>query len=173
MPKSRAQKQELVSEVHQSLKTANIVLVAHYKGLTVAEMTDLRRRALKAGTSIRVTKNKLAVRSLEDTQYTGIAPMLKGPTAFATSQDPVAAAKTMADFAKTNEKLVILGGAFGAKMLDRKDVETLAKLPSLDQLRSMLIGLIQTPAQRIASVVQAPAGQVARVIAAKAQKEGS
>jgi large subunit ribosomal protein L10 len=147
-------------------------VVAHYKGLTVAEMTDLRGQVRKAGGNLRVAKNRLAKRALEETSFTGIADLLKGPTALVYSTDPVAAPKALTEFAKKNDKLQILGGSLGSSILDLAAVKALAELPSLDTLRAGLIGLLQTPAQRLVSLLQAPGGQVARVLKAHADKAG-
>jgi large subunit ribosomal protein L10 len=170
MALSKAQKQEIVAEVSASLKEAQVLILAHNKGLTVAEVSDLRRKMRDAGANYRVVKNTLAKLAAEGTPFAATAGMMKGPTAMATSKDPVAAAKVMVDYAKTNEKIVILGGAFGEKALDVKAVEALAKMPSLDQLRATLAGMLQTPAQRIATLLQAPGSQVARVIAVYSKK---
>ena len=172
MPMTKTQKNELISEVNATLKSAGIALIVHNKGLTVAEMTDLRSKMRAAGAKFKVTKNRLAKRAAKDTTFDNISGMLKGPTAVATSIDPVAVSKGLVDFAKTNERLVIIGGAYGEQLLDVKAIEALAKLPSLNELRAKIVGMLKTPATRIACVLQAPGGQVARVIAAKAAKEG-
>lgn len=170
MAKTRAQKQQSLETTAETLKASQVLILVHNKGLTVAEVSDLRRKMREAGAQYSVVKNRLAKLAIKDTAYESVADLLKGPTAMATSPDPVAAAKVLVNFAKTNEKLVILGGAFGEQKLDLKSVETLATLPSLDELRGKLIGLLQAPAQRIASVLQAPGGQVARVIGAYSKK---
>jgi large subunit ribosomal protein L10 len=126
-----------------------------------------------AGASYKVAKNRLATRALEGTRFQGISPLLKGPTALAWSVDPVAVAKTAVEFAKTNDKFVVLGGALGTQTLSADGVKALAELPSLETLRAQLLGLIQTPATRIAGVLQAPGGQVARVLAAYAEKDAA
>ncbi len=167
---NRTEKKELIEGLNKSVAASNIVLVAHYKGLTVAEITDLRVKIRNTGAGFKVTKNKLAQRALTGTKFEQISAMFVGPTAIAYSNDPVAIAKVIAEFAKANEKLVMLGGAFGETLLDAKGVVELSKLPSLDELRAKIIGLIQAPAQRIASVLQAPGGQVARVIGAHSRK---
>ncbi len=172
MPMTRAQKQEMIDTAHATLKDSSVMILVHNNGMTVAQVSELRRRVREAGASYRVVKNRLAKLAAKDTPFEHISGMLKGPTAMATSADPVAAAKAIVEYAKINEKLVVLGGAFGERVLDVKGVEQLAKMPSLDQLRSTLIALIQTPGTRIASILQAPAGQVARVIGAHARKEG-
>jgi large subunit ribosomal protein L10 len=171
MPMNKAQKQEQVALANSKFKDAAVALVVHNKGLTVAEMTALRAKMREAGADFKVTKNRLAKLAAKDTTYEAITDLLKGPTIIATSQDPVSVAKGIVDFAKTNEKLVIVGGAYGEQKLDVKAIEALSKLPSLDELRAKIIGMLKTPATRIACVLQAPGGQVARVIAAKAKKD--
>jgi Ribosomal protein L10 len=167
----RTQKKEWIGALHGTFGDAGLVVVAHYSGLTVAEMTDLRVKMRAAGASFKVTKNRLTKLALQGTAYESIADLFVGPTAVAFSKDPVAAAKVAADFAKTNDKLKILGGSLGGQTLDIDGVKALATLPSLDELRGKLIGMISTPATRIAGVLQAPAGQVARVIGAYAKKD--
>lgn len=166
----RSEKSSLVSSLHERFGAATLVVITRQSGLTVAESTDLRRKMLKAGASYKVAKNRLTRLALEGTKFTGLAPMFTGPTAIATSSDPVAAAKVAVEFAKTNEKLEIVGGALNDKILDADGVKALATLPSLDTLRGKLLGMLQTPATRIAGVLQAPAGQLARVLRAKADK---
>ena len=148
-----------------------LVVVTHYKGLSVAEMTDLRSQVREAGASFKVTKNRLVKIALEGTTYSSLADSFTGPTAIAYSDDPVAAAKAAVDFAKKNDKLVILGGALGEQMLEADGVKALADLPSLDDLRAKIIGLLNAPATKVAQVVQAPASQLARVLNAYANKE--
>jgi large subunit ribosomal protein L10 len=166
----RAEKSELVTSLNQVFKDTGTVVVAHYAGLSVAQMTALRGKMRDAGAGVKVAKNRLAKLALKGTDIETIADLLKGPTVVAYSRDPVAAAKVAIDFAKTNEKLVILGGAMGKQSLNPEGVKALASLPSLDELRAKLVGMLQTPATRIASVVAAPAGQIARVIGAHARK---
>ncbi len=166
----RAQKAELVTTFNQVFSNAGVIVVTHYSGLTVAEMTDLRVRMAEAGASFKVTKNRLVKLALEGTDAAGIAELFEGPTAIAYSDDPVAAPKVAVNFAKSNENLVVLGGAMGSTVLDAGGVKALSDLPSLDELRAKLVGMIQTPATRIAGVLQAPAGQVARVIGAYSSK---
>ena len=166
----RTQKEKLVASLNQALSSTVAVVVTRQSGLTVAEATRLRRRMREAGASFKVTKNRLARLALKGTPFEGLAPMFTGPTAIAWSKDPVAAAKAAVEFAKTNEKLVIVGGALGAKALDVAGVQALATMPSLDELRAKLLALLQTPATRIAGVLQAPAGQLARVLKARAEK---
>ncbi len=166
----RSQKSAQVSSLHERFAGATLVVVTRQSGLTVAELTDLRRKMLKAGAGYKVTKNWLACLALEGTKFAELKPLFKGPTAIALSTDPVAAAKVAVEFAKTNEKLEIVGGALNGQMLDAAGIKSLATLPSLDQLRAKFLGMLQTPATRIAGVLQAPAGQLARVLRAKADK---
>jgi large subunit ribosomal protein L10 len=168
---NRAEKQASIESVHATLKKANIALVVHNNGLTVAQMSALRIKMREAGAEFKVSKNRLAKIAAKDTAFEQIADMFKGPAAIATSADPVSVAKGLVDFAKANEKLVIIGGAYGAQKLDVKAIEALSKLPSLNELRAKIVGMLKTPATRIACVLQAPGSQVARVIAAKAKKD--
>jgi large subunit ribosomal protein L10 len=167
----RAQKEEKVASLHTALQSATLVVVAHQNGMSVSESTDLRRAMYQAGARFRITKNRLARIALKGTRYEGLADLFTGPTAVALSEDPVAAAKVAVDYAKKNERLVILGGSLGEQTLDTAGVEALATLPSLDELRARLVGMIQTPATRVAGVLQAPAGQLARVLGAYARKD--
>ncbi len=167
----RTQKRDFVAGLAQVFAETSMVVVTRNQGLTVAEATDLRRRMRAAGVTFKVTKNRLAALALEGTSFQTIRPLLKGPTALAWARDPVAVAKAAVDYAKANDKLVIVGGALGARSLDAEGVRALAALPSLDQLRAGLVGMISPPATRIAGVLAAPAGQVARVIGAYAAKE--
>ena len=167
----RTEKQEFVAELASVFAETSMVVVTQNQGLTVAEVTALRVKMRAAGVTFKVAKNRLANLALEGTRFDGIAPMLKGPTALAWSKDPVAVAKTAVEFAKTNEKFVLIGGALGAQTLDVSGLKALAELPSLDTLRAGLLGMIQTPATRIAGVLQAPAGQLARVFGAYAKKD--
>lgn len=171
MPMTRAQKQAQIETTNAKLAKASIALVVHNNGLTVAQMNDLRAKMRDAGAEFKISKNRLTKIAAKGTLLENITDLLKGPSAIATAQDPVAVAKGLVDFAKTNERLVIVGGAFGTQKLDAKAIESLAKLPSLNELRARLVGMLQTPATRIASVLQAPGGQVARVIAAHSTKE--
>ncbi|PJB72460.1 MAG: 50S ribosomal protein L10 [Alphaproteobacteria bacterium CG_4_9_14_3_um_filter_47_13] len=166
---SRVQKEHEVEGYKQNFAGNEIFVIAQYSGLTVAEMTELRIKIRETGAKFKVAKNKLAKRALEGTQIAGLSGMLVGPVGIASSQDP-AVAKAIYEFAKTHKKLVIIGGAMGAQILDSAAVEQLAKLPSLDELRGTLIGLIQAPAQKIVGVVSAPAAQLARVVSAYATK---
>jgi large subunit ribosomal protein L10 len=167
----RTEKREFVSLLAGVFAETSMVVVTQNKGLTVAEVSDLRRRMRDGGSTFKVAKNRLAALALDGTPFDGIKPMLKGPTALAWSQDPVAVAKTAVDFAKTNEKLVLIGGALGTQTLDAAGVRALADLPSLDTLRAKLVGMLQTPATRIAGVLAAPAGQLARVFGAYAKRD--
>ena len=166
----RAAKAEQVTELKGVFKTANTVVVAHYAGLTVAQMQILRKRARQAGTTVKVAKNRLAKIALEGTDVASIGSLLKGPTVIAYSADPVGASKVAVDFAKGHEKFVILGGAMGKTVLDPNDVKALAALPSLGELRAKIVGLVQGPATKIAQVINAPAAKMARVIQAYANK---
>ncbi|GAJ29502.1 50S ribosomal protein L10 [Acidomonas methanolica] len=165
----RTEKRAFVEFLANVFGSTSMVVVTHNKGLTVAEVTELRRRVRAAGATYKVAKNRLALRALDGTQFDGIVPLLKGPTALAWADDPVAVAKTIVEFAKTNDKLVVLGGALGKQTLNADGVRALAELPSLDELRARLVGMISTPATRIAGVIQAPAGQLARVFGAYAK----
>jgi large subunit ribosomal protein L10 len=167
----RVEKTELVASLQQVFQSTNVVVVCHYAGLTVAQMSVLRRQMRAAGASVKVAKNRLARIALEGTDVASIASLLKGPTLVAYSNDPVAAPKVATDFAKIHERLVILGGAMGQTALNPDAVKALASLPSLDELRAKLIGLIQAPATKIAQVVNAPAAKVARVFGAYAAKD--
>ena len=166
----RTEKREFVAALGQVFQETSMVVVTRNAGMTVAEVSDLRRRMLAAGANYKVAKNRLAALALDGTRFDGIKPLLQGPTALAWSTDPVAVAKTAVEFARTNEKLVVIGGALGTQTLDAAGVQALAELPSLDALRARLVGMIQTPATRIAGVLQAPGGQVARVLGAYARK---
>lgn len=166
----RAEKAALVTKLNTAWKDSGVMVVAHYKGMTVAEMTDFRRRMKEAGGSVKVAKNKLAQLALKDTKSTGMSDLLKGQTCVAYSDDPVSAARVSVKYAKDNEKLVILGGAMGATVMDAKAVKALAELPSLDELRAKLLGLIQAPATKIARILKEPGGQLARVLQARSAK---
>ena len=167
----RAEKRELVTSLNDAFSNAGSVVVAHYAGITVSQMNDLRVKMRSAGGTVKVAKNRLAKIALQGTKSEGIVELFKGQTLIAYSTDPVAAPKVASDFAKGNDKLVILGGAMGATALDADGVKALASLPSLDELRARLVGMISTPATRIAQVVNAPAASVARVIGAYARKD--
>jgi large subunit ribosomal protein L10 len=166
----RSQKEQVVAALHQIFADAALVVVTHQVGLTVVESTDLRRRMNEAGATYRVTKNRLARLALSGTRYAALSDLFSGPVAIAYSDDPVAAAKVAVDFAKKNDRLEILGGALGENVLDVTGVKALASLPSLDELRGTIVGLIQAPATKVARVLQAPACQLARVTSAYATK---
>ncbi len=166
----RTTKEEKVASLKQTFEDSEMVVVTHYIGMTMPEMTDLRNRMREAGASFKVTKNRLTRLALQDTDFESLTELMTGPTALAYSADPVTAAKTAINYAKDNDKLVILGGVFNGQSLDVDGVKNLAKLSSLDELRGKLVGMIQTPATRIAGVLQAPAGQVVRVIGAYGAK---
>ena len=167
----RTEKREFVAQLAQVFAETSMVVVTENKGMTVAEVTKLRRAMRAAGADYKVAKNRLALLALDGTKFDGIKPLLKGPTALAWSRDAVAVAKAAVEFAKTTDKFVVLGGALGAQTLSVDGIKALSELPSLDTLRAGLLGMIQTPATRIAGVVQAPAGQIARVLAAFADKD--
>lgn len=166
----RAEKREFVAWLNGAFKESGSVVVAHYTGLTVAQMSDLRSKMREAGGSVKVAKNRLAKIALQGTESEGIADLFTGQTVVAYANDPITAPKVAVEFAKANDKLVILGGAMGATTLNAEGVKSLASLPSLDELRAKLVGMIQTPAQRLAVLTSAPAGQIARVIGAHARK---
>ncbi len=167
---NRTEKSEVIDDLGEIFRTAGVVVVSHYTGLTVADMTSLRGRIREAGATLRVAKNSLAKRALVGAPGEGLTDLMIGPTVLAWSQDPVAAPRVLSKFSKENDKLVILGASLGAQILDSAGVKALADLPSLDELRAKLVGMIQTPATRIAGVLQAPGGQLARVLAAYADK---
>jgi large subunit ribosomal protein L10 len=169
----RAAKKELVTTLNQVFSTTGVVVVTHNLGLTVAQMNNLRTQMAEAGGNVKVAKNRLAKLALEGTDAQGIKELFTGPTVLMYSDDPVAAPKIVSEFAKKNDKLVVLGGALGASILDVNGVKALAELPSLDELRAKLVGMISTPATRIAGVLQAPAGQLARVMGAYASKDAA
>ncbi len=169
----RSEKRELVAELGQAFAQTSIVVVTRNEGLNAADVTVLRQKMRAAGVTFRVAKNRLATLALDGTRFDGLKPLLKGPTALAWSADPVAAAKVAVEFAKTNEKLVVLGGALGTQVLNVDGVKALAELPSLDALRAKLLGLLQAPATKVAGVLQAPAGQLARVFGAYAKKDAA
>jgi len=164
----RAAKAELVTTLHDVFKDTGVIVVAHYAGMTVAQMTDYRRRIKDAGGKVKVAKNRLAKLALKDTNAAGIADLFKGPTCIAYSKDPIAAARIAVKYAKENDKLVILGGAMGPTLLDPNGVKALAELPSLDELRAKLIGLLNAPATKIARTIKEPGAKLARVVQAKA-----
>jgi large subunit ribosomal protein L10 len=166
----RAAKKEAVEQLNGVFKTTSVAVVAQYSGLTVAQMQKLRMQMKQAGASVKVSKNRLAKIALEGTDVVAIGSMLKGPTVIATSDDPVAAPKVAVEFAKANEKFVIIGGSMGTTVLNVDGVKALASLPSLDELRAKIVGLLVAPATKIAQLANAPAGKLARVIQAYASK---
>ena len=172
-PVDKAAKTELVSTLNGVFNNTGVVVVAHYAGLTVADMQKLRSQMKQAGASVKVAKNRLAKIALEGTDVASIAPLLKGPTLLAYSSDPIAAPKVAVEFAKANDKLVILGGAMGATALNANSVKALASLPSLDELRAKLVGLVQAPATKLAQLANAPAGKLARVFGAYAKRDAA
>ena len=168
---NREEKKSAVALLHEEFSNANTVVLFHYRGLTVDDMTDLRNKMRDLGAGVKVAKNKLAKIAVKDTQYEGISDLFTGPTAIAFSSDAVAAAKGVVEFAKDNENVIIVGGAANDDVMDEDKIRALAKMPSLDELRAKLICMINTPATRIAGVLQAPGAQIARVLSAKSQKE--
>lgn len=166
----RSEKEQLVSSLRQDLIESNLVIVAQQTGLTVAQVSELRREMRKAGAQYKVAKNTLARLAVAGTENEAMTSFLSGPTALAYSKDPVAAAKVSIKFANSNDKFKVVGGLLNGKVLQAKDVETLSKLPSLDELRAKIIGTISTPATRVAGILQAPAGQLARVFSAYGKK---
>ncbi len=163
MPLSKSKKEDEIKALQQRFEESEIVVLTHYSGLTVLEMEDLRAKLRESGATFKVTKNTLAKIALKGTPYENIVDMFTGPTGVATSTDAVSAAKVANDYAKDNEKFVILGGAMGETVLDAKGIEQLAKLPSLDELRAKIVGLLQAPATQMARVLQAPAQQLVGV----------
>lgn len=169
----RAGKEELVSTLNTTFNKVGVVVVAHYSGLTVAQMQTLRQQMKKAGATVKVAKNRLVKIALDGTDVASIAGFMKGPTVLLYSADPVSAPKVAVDFAKANDKLVILGGAMGTTALDANGVKALATMPSLDELRAKLLGLIQAPATKIAQLSTAPAAKLARVFGAYAKSDAA
>jgi large subunit ribosomal protein L10 len=169
----RAQKQQLTASLHQDLSDTVCVVVTHQTGLSVAEVTQLRQQMRSAGARYRVTKNRLMRRALEGTEFENLSPLFTGPTAIAFSQDPVAAARAAVAYANRNTKLTIVGGGLQGQLLDEAAIKALATLPSLDELRSKIIGLLNAPATKLAVLLQTPAGQLARVLAAHAEQDGA
>ena len=166
----RSQKQQAVATLHHALTETSCVVITHQTGLTAGEVTELRRQMRAAGATFKVTKNRLAKLALAGTKFEQLSPLFTGPTAIAMSQDPVAAAKVAVEFANKNDKLRIMGGSLDAQKLDPAGVKNLASMPSLDELRAKLVGLLQTPAGRLVGVLQAPGAQLARVLAAHAKQ---
>lgn len=169
----RAEKKQFVEDMHGVFEKASVVVVAHYSGLTVANLQDLRKRMREAGATVQVTKNRLSKIALEGTSVASIGSLLKGPTLIAYSDDPVAAPKVAVAFAKDNDKFVILGGAMGKTALNPDSVKSLATMPSLDELRAKIVGLIQAPATKIAQLSTAPAAKLARVFGAYANRDAA
>ena len=167
----RAQKREAVAELNEVFSNASAVVVTHYSGLNVADLSVLRGQMREAGATFKVTKNRLTKLALDGTPYDPIADLFSGPTAIAYSDDPVAPAKVAVEFAKKHENLVVLGGAMGATQLDVDGIKALAALPSLDELRGKIVGLLNAPATKVAGVLQAPAAQLARVMSAQGAKD--
>ena len=169
----RSQKADAVASLSATFNEAGVVVVTRNLGMTVAQSTVLRTKMRDAGAQFKVSKNTLARLAIADTDYAGIGDMLNGPVALASSVDPVAAAKVAIDFAKTNDKLEIVGGSMGSQVLNPEGIKALASMPSLDQLRATVIGLIQAPATKIAQLTTAPAAKLARVFNAYAEKEAA
>ena len=169
----RKEKADLVEDLKRVFTETSVVVVTRNLGLTVAQSTDLRLKMRDAGAQFKVTKNRLALIALEESRYKPIGDLLNGPTALATSGDPVAAAKVAVDFAKTTDRFEIVGGAMGDTLLDVNGIKALAALPSLDQLRATIVGLIQAPATKIARTVSEPGAQLARIFSAYAAKEAA
>lgn len=169
----RSQKADAVAELNRTFNEVGVVVVTRNLGMTVKQSTDLRNKMRAAGATYKVSKNKLAKIATQGTDYAVLADLLTGPTALSTSVDPVAAAKVVSEFAKTNDKLEIVGGAMGNVLLDAAGVQALASLPSLDELRGKLVGLIAAPATKLATITQAPAAQIARVLAAYSEKQAA
>lgn len=169
----RSQKAESVAQLNAVFKEVGVVVVTRNLGLSVAQSTDLRSKMRDAGASYKVAKNRLAILALKDTPYEGMEEYLSGPTALAYSEDPVAAAKAAVDFAKDVDKLEIVGGSMGGQLLDEAGIKALASMPSLDELRGTIVGLVNAPATKIARVVNEPAGKLARVFGAYGAKEAA
>lgn len=169
----RSQKTQAVAELNSTFNEVAVVVVTRNLGMTVKQSTDLRNKARDAGASYKVAKNRLAKIAIEGTDYAVLADLLTGPTALSYSTDPVAAAKVVSDFAKTTDKIEIVGGAMRSMLLDAEGVKALASLPSLDELRGKIVGLLQAPAAKLASITQAPAAQLARVFNAYAEKDAA
>ena len=169
----RAEKKQQVSDLNGIFKKSAVVVVAQYSGLTVAQMQNLRKQMKAAGAHVQVAKNRLASIALDGTEVASIRPLLKGPTLIAYSSDPVAAPKAAAAFAKDHEKFVLLGGAMGKTSLNPDGVKALATLPSLDELRAKLVGLLLAPATKLAQLTSAPAAKLARVFGAYATRDAA
>jgi large subunit ribosomal protein L10 len=169
----RAAKQELITTMNGVFQDTGVLVVAHYAGMTVAQMTDLRSRMRAAGGTVKVAKNRLVKLALQGTPASGIADLFVGPTCMAYSKDPIAAAKVAVAYAKTNDKLVILGGTMGTTKLDVNGVKALAELPSLDELRARIVGVINAPASKLVRTINEPGASLARVLKAYADKSGA
>lgn len=169
----RSQKAESVASLNAVFNEVGVVVVTRNLGMTVAQSTALRGKIREAGATYKVAKNRLAKLAIKDTNYAGIDEMLTGPTAIATSVDPVAAAKAVVDFAKTNDKIEIVGGSMGTQVLNAEGIKALASMPSLDELRAKLVGLVQAPATKLAQLSTAPAAKLARVFGAYAAKDAA
>ena len=167
----RTEKRAFVASLAAVFAETSMVVVSRNGGLTVAEVTTLRQRMRASGSTFKVAKNRLATLALDGTRFDNLKPLLKGPTTLAWNRDPVAVAKAAVEFARTNEKFVVLGGALGTQLLDAAGVKALSELPSLDTLRAGLLGMLSSPATRIAGILQAPGGQLARVLAAYAKRD--
>lgn len=166
----RTQKEKLIASLNKTFKDVELVVITQQAGLSVTEITDLRRQMRAAGAGFKVAKNRLTRRALEGTRFSRLSDLFKGPTAIAFSRDPVAAAKVAVEYANRNEKLTIVGGSLGERMLDVAGVKALATLPSLDEMRAKLLGVLAAPATKLATVIKAPANQLARVIDARAKQ---
>ena len=169
----RSQKAESVASLNATFQEVGVVVITRNLGMTVAQSTALRGKIRDAGATYKVAKNRLAKLAIKDTNYAGIDEMLTGPTAIATSVDPVAAAKAVVDFAKTNDKIEIVGGSMGTQVLNAEGIKALASMPSLDELRAKLVGLVQAPATKLAQLSTAPAAKLARVFGAYAAKDAA
>lgn len=169
----RSQKADAVASLNAIFNEVGVVVVTRNLGMSVAQSTALRTKVRDAGAAYKVAKNRLAKLAIQDTTYASIGDLLTGPTAIATSVDPIAAAKAVVDFAKTNDRLEIVGGAMGAQVLNAEGIKALAALPSLDELRARVIGLVQAPAAKLAQLATAPAAKLARVFGAYAAKEAA
>ena len=166
----RRQKKDFVDELHEAVRDAELVVVTRQSGMTVSEASDLRNKAREAGVTHKVVKNRLAKIALKETNFSHLEEHLTGPTSLSYSTDPVAAAKLVADYAKGNDKLSIVAGMLYGRVMDAEEIKKLASLPSLDELRSTIIGILQAPAGKIAQITSAPGAQLARVINAYSTK---
>ncbi len=167
---NREQKESFVQNLKSIIAENSLVLVFHYRGMSMTDMTDLRVQSFNSGCNIKVTKNRLTKLALEGSDKSALSEFFDGPTAIAYSSDPVQLTKLLTNFAKNNSNLVILGGIMDNEILSVEKIEILSKLPSLEEIRAQLIGLISSPAQKIASVLTAPSGDLARVFNAYSNK---